>query len=104
MSGKLERRGPSSWRLRYDLDPDASGMRQRRSATFKGTRKEAEAQTAKLLASVAAGVDIGISTLRRSPSPITYAHGFKARMAFPPKRTRDISSLLSNRSFRTWEG
>jgi integrase len=76
MSGKLERRGPSSWRLRYDLDPDASGMRQRRSATFKGTRKEAEAQAAKLLASVAAGVDI-------DPSKVTVADHLRAWLQGP---------------------
>ena len=39
MSIKLQKRG-ASWRLRYDLEPDASGVRQRRSATFKGTKRK----------------------------------------------------------------
>ena len=39
MSIKLQKRG-ASWRLRYDLEPDASGVRQRRSATFTGTKAE----------------------------------------------------------------
>ena len=54
MSIKLQRRG-ASWRLRYDLPPDASGARQRRSATFTGTKAEAQAEAAKLLATVATG-------------------------------------------------
>jgi integrase len=70
MSIKLQRRG-QSWRLRYDLEPDASGSRQRRSATFSGTRKEAGAQAAKLLADIANGVDI-------DPSKRTVAEHLRA--------------------------
>jgi integrase len=62
MSIKLQKRG-ASWRLRYDLEPDASGVRQRRSATFTGTKAEAQAQAAKLLASIANGVDVDPSKL-----------------------------------------
>ena len=62
MSIHLQRRG-KAWRFRYDREPDAAGVRQRCSATFRGTRKEAEAQAAKLLADIAKGVDIAPSTL-----------------------------------------
>lgn len=75
MSIKLQKRG-ASWRLRFDLPPDASGARQRRSATFAGTRKEAEAQAAKLLASVANGVDV-------DPSTITIATHLRAWLSGP---------------------
>ena len=62
VSIKLQKRG-ASWRLRFDLPPDASGARQRRSATFTGTKAEAQAQAAKLLATIANGVDVNPSTI-----------------------------------------
>ena len=77
MSGTLQRRGPSSWRLRYDLD--ATGARQRRSITFKGTRKEAEAQAARFLASVADGVDV-------DPSKVTVADHLRSWLDGRPFR------------------
>jgi integrase len=75
MSIKLQRRG-AAWRLRYDLPPDAFGARQRRSATFKGTRKEAESQAAQLLATIANGVDI-------DPSKVTIADHLRAWLGGP---------------------
>ena len=91
MSIKLQKRG-ASWRLRYDLEPDAAGVRQRRSATFTGTRKEAEAQAAKLLANIANGVDV-------DPSRITVADHLRAWLEVPHglsaktiERYRDLST------------
>jgi integrase len=75
MSVNLQRRG-KSWRLRYDLDPDASGARQRRSATFTGTKAQARAQAAKLLANIANGVDI-------DPSKRTVAEHLRSWLSGP---------------------
>jgi hypothetical protein len=75
MSIKLQKRG-QSWRLRYDLEPDASGARQRRSATFTGTKAEAQAQAAKLLATIANGVDV-------DPSKLTVADHLRAWLSGP---------------------
>jgi integrase len=55
MKGHLTRRGQRSWRLKYDLAPGDSGKRQTRYATLRGTRAEAQAQAAKILAAVAEG-------------------------------------------------
>ena len=100
MSIHLQRRG-KAWRFRYDREPDAAGVRQRCSATFRGTRKEAEAQAAKLLADIANGVDIAPSTL----TVASYLRaGSMGGMASPLKRSNAISSLPSSRSFRIWEG
>jgi integrase len=63
MKGNLSERGLNSWRLKYDLEPDGSGRRQTRYVTFKGTRKEAEAQAVKHLAAVADGLDVDPSRL-----------------------------------------
>ena len=62
--------------------PDAAGVRQRRSATFGGTRKEAEAQAAKLLADIANGVDIAPSKLSVASwlrAWLTGPHGLSAK-------------------------
>ena len=75
MSIKLQKRG-DVWRLRYDVPPTAAGVRQRRSATFGGTRKEAEAQAAKLLANIANGVDV-------DPSKLTVADHLRSWLGGP---------------------
>ena len=55
MRGHLTKRG-SSWRIKFDIGRDASGKRQTRYVTFKGTRKEAEAKLASMLNDVNRGV------------------------------------------------
>jgi integrase len=57
MRGHLTRRGQRSWRLKYDLASGGSG-RQTRYVTLHGTRAQAEAQAAKVLASVAGGTHV----------------------------------------------
>jgi integrase len=47
--GNITRRGKSSWRLKFDVEPDATGKRQYRVITVRGTRKDAEAELARLL-------------------------------------------------------
>ena len=58
MKGHLTRRGERSWRLKYDLPRARPGERQQRSVTLRGTRKEAQAEAAKILASVAGGTHV----------------------------------------------
>jgi integrase len=90
LSIKLQKRG-ASWRLRYDLEPDASGVRQRRSATFAGTKAEAQAQAAKLLATIANGVDVDPSKLTVAEhlrSWLVGPHGLSAKTV---ERYRDLA-------------
>lgn len=54
MRGNLTRRGERSWRLKYDI-PSATGARETRYVTLKGTKAQAEAEAAKIVASVAGG-------------------------------------------------
>jgi integrase len=54
----LTRRGKNSWRFRYDLPRARPGERERRSVTLHGTRKQAEADAAKILASLASGLHV----------------------------------------------
>jgi integrase len=76
MKGNLSERGLNSWRLKYDLEPDGSGRRRTRYVTFKGTRKEAEAQAVKHLAAVADGLDV-------DPSKRTVADHLRAWLDGP---------------------
>jgi integrase len=55
MKSHLARRGQRSWRLKYDLGTDGAGKRQTRYVTLRGARAEAQAQAAKILATVAEG-------------------------------------------------
>jgi integrase len=58
MKGYLERRGERAWRLKYDLPRARPGERQQRSVTLHGTRKEAQAEAARILASLATGAHV----------------------------------------------
>jgi integrase len=60
--GSLTRRGARSWRLKYDVPGSGDGQRQTRYVTLRGTRREAQAQAAKVLATVAAGTHVDPST------------------------------------------
>jgi integrase len=55
MSGHIRRRGGRSWELKFDIGRDAGGKRRIRYASFKGTKREAEIELARLIAQNAAG-------------------------------------------------
>jgi integrase len=54
MSGHIRRRGRNSWELKYDVER-SGGQRQIRYQSFKGTRREAQAELTRLLAQVQGG-------------------------------------------------
>jgi integrase len=56
MRGHIRRRGASSWELKYDIDR-VEGGRHTVYRSFKGTKREAAAELARLLARVADGAD-----------------------------------------------
>jgi integrase len=64
MRGSIRQRGENSFQLRYyaGIDPVSKAER-RREVTFKGSRKEAEAALARLVAGVADGQDVAPSQL-----------------------------------------
>jgi len=50
MTGSITRRGARSWRIKFDIGRDSvTGKRQTRFHTFRGTKKEAEAERIRLL-------------------------------------------------------
>jgi hypothetical protein len=48
MRGNITRRGKTSWRLKFDLDA-IEGKRRTHTVTVRGSRKDAEAELARLL-------------------------------------------------------
>jgi len=66
MTGHVRRRGKSSWELKFDVGVDPlTGQRRIRYASFKGTKREAEIELARLIAQNTAGegVDPSRATL-----------------------------------------
>src|SRR5262245_49249846 len=66
MSGHIRRRGARSWELKYDAAADPlTGRRRIRYVSFKGTKRDAELELARLIAQNAAGqgVDPSKATL-----------------------------------------
>jgi integrase len=49
MSGHIRRRGERSWELKFDIDADATGKRTTRYHSFRGTKREAQAELIRLM-------------------------------------------------------
>jgi integrase len=69
MTGHIRRRGEHSWELKYDVGTDGAGRRKTRYASFKGTKRDAATELAKLVAGAATGEHI-------DPSRMTVAEFF----------------------------
>src|SRR5262245_24004205 len=62
--GNITRRGKQSWRLKFDIGCDpATGQRQTRLVTVRGTRRDAERELARLLSTVHEGTFVEPSKL-----------------------------------------
>ena len=56
MSGHVRRRGESSWELKYEVGTDpGTGKRITRYQSFKGTKREAQAELVRLMETVRRG-------------------------------------------------
>lgn len=59
MTGHIRRRGERSWELKYDAGTDpATGRRKTRYTSFRGTKREAEAELVRLIAAEQSGQGI----------------------------------------------
>jgi hypothetical protein len=67
MTGHIRRRGKQSWELKFDLGVDpVTSKRRIRYTSFKGTRRDAQLELARLVAQNAAGEGV-------DPSRVTVA-------------------------------
>jgi integrase len=79
MSGHVRRSGKRSWELKYEIGYDTNGKRRSRYTSFKGTKREAEAELARLIVQHASGASV-------DPSKATLAE-------FAERWIRDSASL-----------
>jgi integrase len=61
MKGNLTRRGRQSWRLKFDAGSDPAGRRITKFVTLRGTRRQAQEEATKILASIATGTHVDAS-------------------------------------------
>lgn len=74
MRGNITRRGPDSWRIRFDVGAHPDGRRKVQSVTVRGTKRQAQAKLAELLHSVDKGTYV-------EPSKIAVVEHMRARLA-----------------------
>jgi hypothetical protein len=55
MRGNITRRGKNSWRIKFDVPGTAPGKRETRYVTIRGSKARANAEAAKIIASVVTG-------------------------------------------------
>lgn len=58
MTGHIRKRGERSWELKYDVGTGGDGLRKTRYASFKGTKREAAIELARLVTAAAAGEQV----------------------------------------------
>lgn len=65
MRGSIQKRSKGSWRLVFDLERDRTGKRRQKVITYRGTKKDADAELSRLLADIENGgfVDPGNITV-----------------------------------------
>jgi integrase len=63
MRGNITRRGKHTWRIKFDVSTDQDGKRRYHVETIHGTRKDAEAELARLLNELHKGTLVEASAL-----------------------------------------
>ena len=81
MTGHIRRRGDHSWELKYDVGVDVAGKRKTRYASFKGSKRDAAIELARLVALNASGEGV-------DPSKTTVAQFCRALGARLGRATR----------------
>jgi integrase len=93
MSGHIRRRGDKSWELKFDV-PRNDGRRQIRYRSFKGTRRQAEAELARLLAQAADGRHVEASRLTVAEFVDERLALWRSTGAISPKTAQGYQTLL----------
>jgi integrase len=92
-AGSIRRRGARSWELKYDIGR-SGGRRQTRYRSFKGTRRQAEAELARLLAQVADGRHVDPSRLAVAEFVASRLTLWRTTGAISPKTAQTYRTLL----------
>jgi integrase len=84
MSGHIRRRGERSWEIKFELGVDpTTGKRRIRYASFKGTKKQAEIELARLVSEQAAGLGVDPNKLSTAEFLATWLKDWAAQNVSP---------------------
>jgi integrase len=97
MSGHIRRRGKRSWELKFEIGPDpVTGARRIRYASFKGTRREAGAKLAELIASIGKGEYVDASKVTVAAYVRSRIEQWRTAEEISPKTRERYLQLLAN--------
>jgi integrase len=94
MKGHIRRRGTHSWELKFDAGTDATGGRRTRYVSFKGTKREAQVELARLVAANAAGQ--GVDPSRETVADFLARWQEWARDHVAPKTAERYGEIIKN--------
>src|SRR5262245_49260404 len=95
MKGHIRHRGKNSWELKFDAGNDPiTGKRKTRYASFKGTKRDAQIELARLIAD-AAGASVDPSKITVSEFLDKWDCDFAA-LHVSPKTTGTLRQLVKN--------
>lgn len=94
MSGHIRRRGERSWELKYELGIDArTGRRMTKYVSFKGTKREAQAELVRLMETVRRGEHVDPTKLTVAEFLDRWEQGWAALQVGPKTRERYLELL-----------
>jgi len=95
MRGNITRRGKTSWRLKFDIEPVA-GQRRVRTVTVKGSRRNAEAELARLLNDAHKGTLVDHSKVTVGDYLLSWLDSRHGLAPLTVERYRDIIERQTN--------
>src|SRR6516225_1548947 len=94
MSGHIRRRGKQSWELKYEAGTDpGTGLRLTKYRSFKGTKREAQAELVRLLETVRLGDHVDASKMTLAEYLDRWEAGWAATQVGPKTRERYVELL-----------
>jgi len=94
MSGHIRRRGEQSWELKYEAGTDpGTGLRLTKYRSFKGTKREAQAELVRLLETVRLGDHVDASKMTLAEYLDRWEAGWAATQVGPKTRERYVELL-----------
>jgi integrase len=96
MKGHIRRRGERSWELKFDLDRDpVTGKRETRYHSFKGTKREAQAELVRLSAAALTGAYVDPTTVTVGEFLNNWENNWAANQVSPKTHER-FSQLIAH--------
>ncbi|SDR31356.1 Integrase [Rhizobiales bacterium GAS113] len=96
MIGSISRRGQSSWRLKFEGDRGPDGLRNIQRCTVRGSRREAEAKLAELVAAVGSGRYVEPSSIAVGDFVRARVTAWEAQGAISARTAQRYRQLVEN--------